>query len=129
MLITTTATWLSSFWGTILPIIPGLLAYFGWTAGTHFFSFTASWWIGRRYAANCLGTGIRGLTGFYWTMGSPSCTAILFSHISLLVVAVASLIVSMIFFTWFFYKRAKSLIGPTFQEIRKEAVEVGIIKI
>lgn len=123
------AAWVSSLWTTILPLLPGFLAYFGWTAGTHFLSFTASWWIGRRYAANCLGTGISGLTGFYWTMGSPSCTALLFSHVSLLAVAVASLIVSMIFFTWFFYKRAKALIGPTIREIRKEAIEVGIVKI
>lgn len=121
------AAWVSSVWAAILPMIPGFLAYFGWTACTHFFSVTASWWIGRRYAANCLGTGISGLTTFYWTMGSPACSTMLFSHVSLLAVAVTSLIVSMIFFAWFFYKRAKALIGTTIIEIRKEAIAVGIV--
>ena len=53
-------------------------------------------------------------------MASPTCTTLLFSHVGLFSVAIASLFMTIIIFSWFFYKIAKNFVTPTIKEIKYE---------
>ena len=113
-------TWCAAGITVIKPFIPAVLVSTGYTVGTHLVAFGGSWFLARRYSANCIGTGFGGLYNFYWKMASPTCTALLFSHVGLFSVAIGSLLVTIIILSWFFYKTVKHFVTPTVTEITHE---------
>tara|TARA_B110000971_G_scaffold41129_1_gene40287 strand:+ start:2216 stop:2635 length:420 start_codon:yes stop_codon:yes gene_type:complete len=112
--------WCTAGITVIKPFVPAVLVSVGYTVGTHIAAFGGSWFLARRYSANCIGTGFGGLYNFYWKMASPTCTTLLFSHVGLFSVAIASLFMTIIIFSWFFYKIAKNFVTPTIKEIKYE---------
>ena len=115
--------WCGSVVVAVKPFIPGLLAVIGWTVGSHAIAFGGSWFAARRYSVNCIGEGMIGLYNSYWTMGSATCTTLLFSHVALIGVAIASMLVSLALFALIFYKGAKRLLLPAYKEIKQEIKE------
>ena len=120
VIITELILWISSGITFIKPFIPGVLVTTGWTFGTHIVSFTTSWFAAKRYLINCIGTGVGGFFNSYWKIGSVTCTTLLFSHVSLLGIAIGSLLMTILFFIWFFYKKFKYFTKPIIREIKNE---------
>ena len=120
IIITSLVSWCSSVWGSISPLIPGIIAVSGWTFGGHFVSFAGSWLSARWYSKNCIGEGLTGLYQSYWKMGSPMCTTLLISHVSLLAIAIASVICTVMLFLWFWYSTFKRILWPIKNEIENE---------
>lgn len=114
------STWCAAGVTFIRPFLPALVASMGWTIGTHVIAFGGSWFAARRYALSCIGSGFSGFTQAYWTMGSATCTTLLFSHVALIGVAAASLITTLLLFAWLFYTNAKWLLSPTYRAVRQE---------
>ncbi len=112
--------WCGSIATVVKPFIPGFLVITGWTIGSHAIAFGGSWWVARRYSVNCIGEGFSGFLHSYWTMGSVTCTSLLFSHVALIGVAIASMLVSLALFALIFYKFAKQLLMPVYTEIKDE---------
>ena len=113
-------TWCGSVVTAVKPFLPGFMVAIGWTTGSHVIAFGGSWWSARRYSINCIGEGLSGLYNSYWTMGSATCTTLLFSHVSLIGVAIASMLASLAIFGLIFYKFAKRLLLPVYNEIKSE---------
>lgn len=118
--ITSVIVWGSSLMAVVKPFIPGIVAISGWTLGSHFAAFGGSWWAARTYSINCVGEGLTGFFKSYWTIGSPTCTTLLFTHVSLLAVAITSIFATLIVFFWMWYKMIKAVIGPISTEIKTE---------
>lgn len=114
------STWISAGATFLKPFLPALLASMGWTIGVHAIAFSGSWFAARRYALSCIGSGFSGFTRSYWTMGSSTCTTLLFSHVALIGVAAGSLITTLLLFAWLLYTNSKRLLSPTYREIRRE---------
>lgn len=125
VIISAIITWCTAGITFIKPFIPAILVSTGYTLGTHLAAFGGSWFLARRYSSNCIGSGFSGLYNFYWKMASPTCTTLLFSHVGLFSVAIASLFMTIIIFSWFFYKIAKNFITPTINEIKHEIKSVA----
>jgi len=113
-------SWCSSTWASISPLIPGIVAVGGWTFGGHFVSFAGSWLSARWYSKNCIGEGLPGLYQSYWKMGSPMCATLLISHVSLLAIAIASVVCTLMLFLWFWYSTFKRILWPIKNEIERE---------
>lgn len=112
--------WFGSLWTVLAPLIPGAFTVVATTSILHFGSFVTSWWIASRYASNCIGSGLSGMYNSYWTMGSSTCTSLLFSHVSLLGVAIASGVCTIALLVWYAYSRVKLIIQPTINKIKEE---------
>ena len=118
--ITSVFVWGGSLMAVVKPFIPGIVAISGWTLGSHFAAFGGSWWAARTYSINCVGEGFRGFLKSYWTIGSPTCTTLLFTHVSLLAVAITSVLATVMIFFWVWYKMIKVVVGPISNEMKAE---------
>ena len=128
--ITAIIAWGASVWASVVPFIPGFAAIVAYTVGTHAIAFGGSWWAARSYAVSCVGVGFRGFYNSYWTFGSPTCTALLFSHVALLAVAVASMVSTLVVFAWVWYRTFKRIVLPISNEIKTEITEMtGVEKV
>jgi hypothetical protein len=122
------ATWIASVWGCVMPFIPGFAGILAYTVGTHAIAFGGSWSAARAYSISCVGEGVSGLYNSYWTFGSPTCTAMLFSHVVLLAVAVASMISTLVIFAWVWYRSCKRTVMPVAKEIQQEWIDLARIE-
>lgn len=114
---------ISYFWATVCtiqPYLPGLMLMMTYTLGGHFITFAGSWVSARAYSINCVGEGFIGLARSYWTMGSVSCTGLLFAHASLLAIAAGCLLSTMFVFVWLGYHTFKKILYPVVRDIRRE---------
>lgn len=111
------------FWAAVCiiqPYIPGIALMMTYTLGGHFITYVGSWLSARTYSINCIGEGFSGLTHSYWTMGSVSCTGLLFAHASLLAIAVGCLLSTMLLFLWLGYHTFKKILYPMVHDIQRE---------
>ena len=122
------SAWVASVWGCVAPFIPGFAGILAYTVGTHAIAFGGSWTAARSYAISCVGEGASGLYNSYWTFGSPTCTAMLFSHVVLLAVAVASMISTLVIFAWVWYRSCKRTVMPVVKEIGQEWIDLARIE-
>lgn len=112
LVIASIITWGSNVVYAIQPFIPGLVVIGGCTIGSHLSAFWGSWLSARWYSKFCIGEGFTGFVRSYWSIGSPTCTSLLVSHVVLLAIAIASIICTMIIFLWMWYITFKTMIWP-----------------
>ena len=67
------------------------ITYLGIKSSFLITTYSAEWYSGRIYSKYCIGEGFDGYYNHVWNIASPSCTGLLFSHISLLGVFIASI--------------------------------------
>jgi hypothetical protein len=113
-------TWCGSAWGVVQPFIPGIVAVSSWTFGSHLVAFGGSWLSARWYSKNCIGAGLIGFYQSYWKMGSPTCMALLTSHVALLAIAIASMVCTLLMFLWLWYTTFKRLVYPIKKLVQEE---------
>jgi len=78
------------------PVISYLGLRFIWLTGIA----VIEWWSARLYSINCIGEGFNGFYNHIWNLASPSCTGLLTTHIGLMGVLVASVVIT---FLWSIY--------------------------
>jgi len=88
-------------------------------------TYTAEWYTGRIYSKYCIGEGFNGFYNHIWNVASPSCTGLLFSHISLLGVFIASIGITFISGFIFMYN---NYMKDDYNKTKKMLEELNIIK-
>ena len=88
-------------------------------------TYTAEWYTGRIYSKYCIGEGFSGYYNHIWNIASPSCTGLLFSHISLLGIFIASISITLISGLIFIYN---NYMKDDYNKTKKLLEELNIIK-
>jgi len=88
-------------------------------------TYTAEWYTGRIYSKYCIGEGFNGFYNHIWNVASPSCTGLLFSHISLLGVFIASIGITFLSGFIFMYN---NYMKDDYNKTKKMLEELNIIK-
>ena len=80
---------------------------------------------GRIYSKFCIGEGFSGYYNHVWNVASPSCTGLLFSHISLLGVFIASIGITILSSFIFMYN---NYMKDDYNKTKKMLEELNIVK-
>ena len=102
-----------------------IISYIGIKISFLISTYTAEWYTGRIYSKFCIGEGFSGYYNHVWNVASPSCTGLLFSHISLLGVFIASISITLISSFIFMYN---NYIKDDYKKTKKMLEELNIVK-